>query len=45
MKNSVLQMDGSAIDESFESTNNLFDEFRIFPAIYFSKLWIGSHQF
>jgi len=43
MINSVLQISESAINESFESTNNIFDEFRVFTSSLFSQImdWIA----
>ena len=40
-----LQIDESAINETFASTNNVFDEFRIFSSSYFYRFLIGLHQF
>jgi len=42
MINSVLQISESVINESFESTNNVFDEFRLFTSSLFSQVmdWI-----
>lgn len=42
MINSVLQISESVINESFESTNNVFDEFRLFTSSLFSQIidWI-----
>jgi len=40
----ALQIDEAAINESFESTNNIFDSFRIFSSDLFLQLldWITS---
>jgi len=38
MKNSPLQIDESTINETFASTNNVFDEFRIFTSSIFSEI-------
>jgi hypothetical protein len=42
MINSILQISESAINESFESTNNILDEFRLFTSSLFSQImdWI-----
>jgi len=39
-----LQIDESAINETFASTNNVFDEFRIFSSNLFFQIfdWITS---
>ncbi|MBT6468105.1 MAG: hypothetical protein HOK63_00415 [Thaumarchaeota archaeon] len=39
-----LQIDESAINETFASTNNVFDEFRIFSSSLFLQIfdWITS---
>lgn len=39
-----LQIDENSINESFETTNNLFDSFRIFSSEIFVKVseWIGE---
>jgi len=34
----VLQISESAINESFESTNNIFDQFRLFTSSLFSQI-------
>jgi len=38
----VLQISESTINKSFESTNNVFDEFRLFTSSLFSQImdWI-----
>ena len=40
----VLQIDEAAINESFESTNNIFDSFRIFSSDLFLQIlnWVTS---
>jgi hypothetical protein len=35
----VLQIDEDAINETFASTNNIFDEFRIFTSSIFSQVF------
>ncbi len=44
MKKVVLQINESTINQSFESTNNLFDEFRIISSSLFFEIfdWITS---
>lgn len=44
MKEAVLQISESTINESFESTNNVFDSFRIFSSEIFLHIfeWITS---
>ena len=44
MKETVLQISESAINESFESTNNVFDAFRIFSSELFLHVfeWVTS---
>jgi len=39
-----LQIDESAINETFESTNSVFDEFRILTSSLFNEIfgWITS---
>lgn len=44
MKSVFLQIDESSINQSFEITNNLFEEFKVLTSSIFSKLWIGFHQ-
>lgn len=34
----ILQISETAINESFESTNNLFDQFRLFTSSLFSQI-------
>jgi len=38
----VLQISESTINKSFESTNNVFDEFRLFTSSLFSQImdWV-----
>ena len=38
MKNGRLQVDETAINESFDSANNVFDEFREFSSGLFSQI-------
>lgn len=38
MKNNHLQIDENAINESFATPNNLFDEFRIFSSKIFTQV-------
>ena len=40
----VLQIDEAAINETFESTNNIFDSFRIFSSDLFLQIldWVTS---
>lgn len=44
MKEYTLQIDESAINETFASTNNVFDEFRMFTSSLFFQIfdWITS---
>lgn len=44
MKQTPLQIDESAINETFASTNNIFDEFREFSSSLFLQIfeWITS---
>ncbi|WP_179361926.1 hypothetical protein [Nitrosopumilus oxyclinae] len=44
MKESMLQIDESAINETFASTNNIFDEFRMLSSSLFLQIfdWITS---
>lgn len=41
MKNLILQISETAINESFESTNNVFDQFRLFTSSIFSQILEG----
>ncbi|HSG84402.1 MAG: hypothetical protein ACE5RQ_02925 [Nitrosopumilus sp.] len=41
MKNLVLQINETAINKSFESTNNVFDQFRLFTSSVFSQVLEG----
>lgn len=41
MKNLVLQINETAINESFASTNNIFDQFRLFTSSVFSQVLEG----
>ena len=42
MRKDVLQINEDSINESFATTNNVFDEFRIFTSNLFSQItdWI-----
>ena len=44
MEKSTLQINESAINETFASTNNIFDEFRMFTSSLFLQIldWITS---
>lgn len=44
MNHIELQIDESTINETFASTNNIFDEFRIFTSSLFLEIfsWITS---
>ncbi len=44
MKEYALQIDESAINETFASTNNIFDEFRMLTSSIFLQIfdWITS---
>jgi len=44
MKNVILQINETAINKSFDSANNIFDEFRLFSSgIFFDVFdWITS---
>lgn len=44
MKEHALQIDESGINETFASTNNIFDEFRMFTSSLFFQIfdWIVS---
>ncbi|NQV39445.1 MAG: hypothetical protein HQ505_02730 [Nitrosopumilus sp.] len=44
MKEHTLQIDESVINETFASTNNVFDEFRMFTSSLFLQIfdWITS---
>jgi hypothetical protein len=39
MEKNTLQIDEDAINEAFASTNNIFDEFRIFTSSIFSQVF------
>ena len=41
MRNDALQISEDSINETFESTNNVFDEFRIFTSNLFSQITDG----
>ena len=41
MINSVLQISETAINETFESTNSVFDQFRLFTSNVFSQVLEG----
>jgi len=41
MINSALQISETAINESFKSTNNIFDQFRLFTSSVFSQVFEG----
>jgi hypothetical protein len=41
MKETVLQISESAINKTFESTNNVFDSFRIFSSELFLQVFEG----
>ena len=45
MKESILQINESVINETFGSTNNIFDEFRMLSSSLFFKYLTGLHQF
>ena len=38
MRKTVLQISENAINESFESTNNVFDQFRMFTSNMFLQI-------
>ncbi|MFQ5497965.1 MAG: hypothetical protein ACE5DU_08790 [Nitrosopumilus sp.] len=44
MKSVFLQIDESSINQSFEITNNLFEEFKVLTSSIFSQImdWVSS---
>lgn len=45
MEKDTLQINESAMNGTFASTNNISDEFRISHSVYFYRYWIGLRQF
>jgi hypothetical protein len=45
MEKNTLQINEFVINETFVSTNNILDEFRISHPVYFYRYWIGLRQF